>query len=76
MFKTNLSDFTRIWDSNPYPGMIRLRGGAYTNEGLLEVYCNGLWGTVCDDGFDNDDAVTVCRQLGYNNYVFFSHITM
>ena len=56
--------------------MIRLWGGAYTNEGLLEVYCNGLWGTVCDDGFDNDDAVTVCRQLGYNNYVFFSHITM
>ena len=56
--------------------MIRLQGGAYTNEGLLEVYCNGMWGTVCDDGFDNDDAIAVCKQLGYNNYALISHLTM
>ena len=38
-------DTTRIWD-NPYFGQIRLTGGNYSNQGLLEVYCNGQWGTV------------------------------
>ena len=37
-------DTTRIWNSNPFSGMIRLQGGSYPNEGCVEVYCNGQWG--------------------------------
>ena len=57
------SDTTRIWNSNPYSGMIRLQGGSYSNQGRVEVYCNGQWGTICDDGFGSTDAQTICKQL-------------
>ena len=59
-------DTTRIWNS-PYSGQIRLQGGSYSSYGRLEVYCNGEWGTVCDDGFGSTDARVACRQLGYSD---------
>ena len=61
-------DTTRIWNSNPFSGMIRLQEGKYPNEGRVEVYCNGLWGTICDKAFDSTDPQTICKQLGYNYY--------
>ena len=34
-------DTTKIWNSNPYTGQLRIVGGTYSNQGCLEVYCNG-----------------------------------
>ena len=69
------ADSTRIWDS-PTTGDIRLTGGSYSNEGLLEVYCSGEWGTVCDDTFFDTEAIVSCSQLGYNNYNDYDHLPM
>ena len=46
-------------------GDVRLTGGVNEYEGRVEICMSGVWGSVCDSGWDDADAYAVCRQLQY-----------
>ena len=35
----------------------------------MEVYLNGEWGTISDNGWDLNDAQVVCNELGYGTAI-------
>ena len=45
--------------------LVRLVGGSHLREGIVQVYFNDTWGSVCDQMWDKKDADVACRMLGY-----------
>jgi hypothetical protein len=54
-------------------GEIRLFDGENFNQrkGRVEMCYNGVWGTVCADGWDEIATNIVCTQLGYENGKYY-----
>ena len=44
------------------------------SRGRLEMLLSGVWGTVCDDLFDKNDANVACHQLGFSRALHFGRL--
>uniref|UniRef100_A0A3Q2QXV8 Macrophage receptor MARCO n=1 Tax=Fundulus heteroclitus TaxID=8078 RepID=A0A3Q2QXV8_FUNHE len=47
------------------PPNVRLVPGK--NRGRVEVMHKNVWGTICDDSFDNLDGRVICKMLGFQS---------
>lgn len=47
-------------------GDVRLVNGAL-GRGRVEICSSNSWGTICNDDWDESEAVVVCRQLNFND---------
>ena len=58
--KFSIIDFILSTDSDT----ARIVDGSSPYEGRVEIFRDGEWGTVCDDGWDTNDARVLCRHIG------------
>ena len=57
------SDESRELCSRPFD--IKLVGGSNEKIGWVAIRHRGIWGTICDDRFGDNEAKVVCRMLGF-----------
>ncbi|MGK0359186.1 MAG: cysteine-rich repeat protein, partial [Bradymonadia bacterium] len=57
------------FEAEPALGTVRLKDGPAGNFGRLEIFANGVWGTVCDDGWFGEQGLingdVACQELGF-----------
>ncbi|XP_071504918.1 neurotrypsin-like [Diadema antillarum] len=58
-----------VGTSGPEDGDIRLTDGGAPWKGRLHIFYDLKWGTVCNDSWSYENALVVCRQLGYDGVV-------
>ena len=46
-------------------------GSSNATQGLLEVYFNNQWGTVCDDFFNMNAANVICKMMNFGGALDF-----
>ena len=58
--------FPNLWEGSD-GSRLRLTGSVRrrNHEGTVEVYINGTWGSICDNGFTKNTSNVICRMLGY-----------
>ena len=54
-------------------GDIRLLDGVTSLDGRVSVCKHNQWGTVCHYGWNDNDAIVVCRQLGFAYGIITMH---
>lgn len=60
-----LAAIRRFSGASAREGQIRLTGGRRADEGNVEIFHLGRWGSICDDEWDENEAKIVCRTLGF-----------
>ncbi|KAK6179250.1 hypothetical protein SNE40_011654 [Patella caerulea] len=48
---------------------VRLTGGPAASAGLVEVYLNNHWGSVCDHNWSQTNTRVACKELGFDDGV-------
>ena len=68
--QTCLTCFSCILDSEL---QVRLRSGLKSNEGRVELFLNGTWGTICGNDWGIEDANVICRMMGFTRGAWGTH---
>ena len=54
-----------LWIITDGNGNIRLVESEASYQGHVQIKVDGVWSSVCDDGWGIEDANVACKELGY-----------